>query len=166
MNFDTFWQLIDDTRHAADGDPRRQSQLLRAALADTTTETITRFDEIFHDLRDRAFRAELWEAAYVIKGGCSDDGFLEFREWLISRGKAVYDQALANPESLADVIDVGEIPDLYPILLGVAGDAYEQLTGQEMPVHYRTAPKLHGELHAEELIPARFPILAAKFLEA
>ena len=42
--------------------------------------------------------------AYIIGGGCSDDGFWDFRSWLAVRGKRVYLVALRNPESLARVV--------------------------------------------------------------
>lgn len=58
---------------------------------------------------DRAFAAAyqwlLWAAAYIIEGGCSDDGFMDFRYGLISRGRSVFERALADPDSLADVAD-------------------------------------------------------------
>jgi hypothetical protein len=36
----------------------------------------------------------------LINGGMSDDGFTDFRYWLISRGRDVYERALADPDSL------------------------------------------------------------------
>jgi Protein of unknown function (DUF4240) len=52
----------------------------------------------------------LWGAAYVIDGGCSDDGFDYFRAYLISRGRAVFEAAMADPDSLADAdLEGGEM---------------------------------------------------------
>ncbi len=51
----------------------------------------------------RLSRKELWAAADVIGGGCSDDGFDYFREWLILQGKDVVMGAVMNPDSLADL---------------------------------------------------------------
>jgi hypothetical protein len=39
-----------------------------------------------------------------MNGGCSDDGFDYFRGWLISQGRTVFEAALENPDSLADVV--------------------------------------------------------------
>jgi hypothetical protein len=50
----------------------------------------------------------LWGAAYLINGGCSDDGFDYFRRWLILQGHKVFQAAIANPDSLADVVDPDE----------------------------------------------------------
>lgn len=38
-------------------------------------------------------------------GGCSDDCFDYFRAWLIGRGQATYEAALANPDSLAEIAE-------------------------------------------------------------
>lgn len=46
-------------------------------------------------------------------GGCSDDCFMNFRTWLVTRGKSVYTAALENPDSLCaqfDKIPKGDIP--------------------------------------------------------
>jgi hypothetical protein len=45
----------------------------------------------------------LWGAACVINGGCSDDCFDYFRAYLISRGREVFEAAVADPDSLASV---------------------------------------------------------------
>lgn len=161
MDTATFWEMIDKTREAANGDPRIQSDLLTEELAQLPENDILTFDSIFRDLRDQAYIADLWDAAHVIGCGCSDDGFLEFREWLIGRGKEVFDKALADPESLVDVVEVGEA-NVFPTLLGVTFKAYERVTGQEMPPMRRERPKLKGEHREEHEALAHFPKLAAK----
>lgn len=32
------------------------------------------------------YRRDLWAAAYIIGGGCSDDSFIDFRAGLIAQG--------------------------------------------------------------------------------
>jgi hypothetical protein len=49
-----------------------------------------------------SYRWDLWGAAYLINGGCSDDGFDYFRGWLLSQGRAIWQATLADPDSLAD----------------------------------------------------------------
>lgn len=50
----------------------------------------------------------MWCAGYLMNGGCADDGFEYFRNWIISRGKDVYDQAKANPDTLISQKNNGE----------------------------------------------------------
>ena len=46
---------------------------------------------------------KLWAAAYVMNGGCSDDGFRYFRDWLISEGRALFERAVKDPDALSAV---------------------------------------------------------------
>ena len=164
MNLAIFWELIDKTRSASDGDPAKQSQLLRAELARRPPEEIIAFKAIHDDLFDEAYIADLWDAAYVINCGCSDDGFMDFRDWLIGKGEKVFRDAIAEPESLVDVVKSWD-ENLYPTLSGVEYEAYKRATGHEMPMVSRDRPELIGETHVESETLARFPKLAAKFFQ-
>ena len=69
-------------------------------------------------------------AAYLLNGGCSDDGFEYFRGWLISRGRAVFEKALADPDSLAKF--VGAAPELELEAIAYAAiNAYKTKTGKD-----------------------------------
>ncbi|MBI3241247.1 MAG: DUF4240 domain-containing protein [Chloroflexi bacterium] len=162
MDTTAFWELIDKTREATGGDPQKQSDLLIDELALLSQNDILMFHNICNDVMDKAYIADLWDAAYVIGCGCSDDGFMSFREWLIGRGKETYDKALADPESLVDVVEVGEA-NVFPTLLGVSFNAYERATGQEMPPTPRELPELQGEHREEHEMLAHFPKLTAKY---
>ena len=74
---------------------------LRTVVHDLSPEEIISFEVAFHRYLNEAYTWDLWGAAYVIHGGCSDDGFEYFRRWLVSRGRDVYEAALADPDSLA-----------------------------------------------------------------
>ena len=68
-------------------------------------------------------------AAGIMKEyGCSDDGFIDFRAWLIAQGREVYFAALADPDSLADVVPYGDC--CFEQLSYVGDYVYEQLTGK------------------------------------
>ena len=62
---------------------------------------------------DRAYRQELWGAAYLINGGCSDDGFVYFLGWLIAQGRDVYQAALPDPDSLVSHPSVASLNARY-----------------------------------------------------
>lgn len=74
------------------------------------------------------------------RNGCSDDGFIDFRAWLVGQGREVYLAALKDPDSLANApsyqdFRFGDLPYM--------GDhAYEELTGRDTfqdfdPAEYR-----------------------------
>jgi len=79
----TFWKIIDESRQRADGDLDKQVDMLRARLEQSEPEEIVQFDKLFREYWIRAYTWDLWAAAYIIGGGCSDDGFMDFRGWLI-----------------------------------------------------------------------------------
>lgn len=87
------------------------------------------FHDIIHAYEDLADKFGLWDAAGIMKEyGCSDDGFIDFRAWLIAQGREVYFAALADPDSLADVVPYGDCR--FEQLSYVGDYAYEQLTGK------------------------------------
>lgn len=166
MDIMTFWKLIDKTREAAGGDAEKQSEQLTEELMQLPSEEIISFDEIFYDLKGKAYIGNLWDAAFIIMYYCSDSGFEVFREWLVGRGQEAYEKALADPETLVDVLEVGE--QVFPTLLGPAMEAYEKVTGTEMPPLSGERAELQGNPTGDdrqEEIFARFPKLTAKFWE-
>ena len=165
MNIEEFWKLIHRTREASDGDVSKQVELLVEALVQLSVEEILDYETIMYNLMDRAYDAALWDAAYIIGCGCGDSGFSDFRAWLVAQGQDVYDKALADPESLVDLIEVDEDAQ-EGAFLSVVMDAYEQKTGHEIPLdpsRFREYPVLKGTHWSEETVNERFPILSAKF---
>ena len=53
-----------------------------------------------------AYKYGLWSAVRLM-GHATDDGFTDFRAWLISQGKEAYFAALKEPDTLAD-LDPGD----------------------------------------------------------
>jgi hypothetical protein len=74
---------------------RRRQRLPAAEIID--------FERIFSGLVGDAYRADLWDVFKAINGGCSDDGSVYFRWWLVMQGRDVLETALADPESVAEI---------------------------------------------------------------
>ena len=89
-------------RTATDGDCQAQTAQLVAALGQRSVVEVLDWDRIQDELWVESYRRDLWGAAYLINGGCSDDGFDYFRGWLLGQGQAIWQAALADPDSLAD----------------------------------------------------------------
>lgn len=165
MNDAQFWGLIDATRLGVEEDPDAHIEALTAALAALPESEILQFHRIFSELWSRAYTWDLWAAASIIGGGCSDDGFTDFRGWLVSRGREVYEDALANPESLAEVVDDECQIQGY---LEAAGQAWARKMGKDdldFPEYWTgTSPKEpSGTRWAREDLPRRFPKLWKQF---
>lgn len=122
---DTFWELIAQAKERPGG----PGEWLIEQLVDMGPEQAKKFDDIAHAYIDLSDQYGLWTAASVIeRGGCTDDGFIDFRTWLVAQGKDVYMAALRDPDSLADAPDYQNCRfDTLPHM----GDlAYEELTGR------------------------------------
>lgn len=121
-----FWKLVDAHREGDDYD----LDGLEGALGAMSTNDILAFQHWIYERLNESYRGDLWAAAYLVNGGCSDDGFDYFRAWLISRGKKVFDAALANPDSLIEHVGDGGEVELEDIL-GVAARAWKRKTGKD-----------------------------------
>ncbi|KQV16795.1 MULTISPECIES: DUF4240 domain-containing protein [unclassified Kitasatospora] len=130
-----FWQLIDETRDAAEGDPDDQAEALVERLAQLTPDDVVDFARLFEARFQRAYRYDLWAAAYLMLDGASEDTFDFFRCWLIGQGREVFEGALHQPDDLAELVpDFDEEEDGEAEDLGYAADeAHEQLTGLPLP---------------------------------
>jgi hypothetical protein len=110
MDTEQFWKLIEKTHQDTQGDPRKQADLLVDELAKLSEANILSYQSILDDLVDEAYIAELWDVAFIMASGwgCSDDGFMDFRGWLIGQGQDVFEKALSDPESLVDLVEFGQ----------------------------------------------------------
>ncbi|MYV52866.1 MULTISPECIES: DUF4240 domain-containing protein [unclassified Streptomyces] len=135
MDETEFWEIIDSTREAADGDPEDHAELLVERLLQLDPDSVLDFARHFEARYNRAYHWDLWGAAAVLLGGASDDAFDYFRCWLIGQGREIFEGGLHDPDSLAELLDeFDEDLDGDGEELGYAADeAYEQLTGVVAP---------------------------------
>ncbi len=132
-----FWALIDGASGATD-----PVGTLRRWLVAMKPKQIAAFDRHFSAAMTRAYRHDLWGAAFLLLGGCSDDSFLDFRAALLLRGKSVFDRVLENPDALADHTDVQGDESIATL----AAEVYEEKTGRELPIGRAVSivPAPHG----------------------
>ncbi|MFD8297608.1 DUF4240 domain-containing protein [Streptomyces sp. SID2999] len=135
MDETEFWELIDATREAAEGDPEEQADLLVDRLLQFDPDMVLDFARHFEARYNRAYRWDLWGAAWLLLDGASDDAFDYFRCWLIGQGREVFEGALHDPDSLAELLDEfdDEIDGDGEELGYAADEAYERLTGMVAP---------------------------------
>lgn len=170
MESTTFWDLIDTSRSASAGDAEQQLVELGRLLDALSPEAIVDFHHVFYSYFVKAYTWPLWGAAYVIGGGCSDDGFDYFRGWLISRGEQVFDLALENPDSLASVINEEDENTECQVegWQSVAVEAWCRKTGQgysafpNRPVEHASNDPT-GEEWSEDDLDRLYPQLAGRF---
>ncbi|MEV6160370.1 DUF4240 domain-containing protein [Streptomyces sp. NPDC052052] len=170
MDETQFWEIIDSTREAAGGDPEEQADLLVERLVLLDPDAVLDFARHFEARYHRAYLWELWGAAAVLLDGASEDAFDCFRYWLIGQGREVFEGALRDPDSLAELLDGfdeefdGDAEDL-----GYAADeAYERLTGViapdlGLPPQAAEPAGTPFGFEDETVLAKRFPALWARF---
>ena len=104
MDETEFWEIVDSTREAADGDPEDHADLLVERLAQLDPDAVLDFARHFETRFIRAFRWDLWGAADIMLGGADDESFDYFRCWLIGQGRHVFEGALHSPDDLAFLV--------------------------------------------------------------
>jgi hypothetical protein len=175
VSIDEFWTIVTQARADAI-DPSDAEEVAAKTLALLTAlpyDQIAALAQPLWDLRSLSYRWDLWGAAYQINGGCSDDGFEYFRGWLIAQGREVFERAVADPDTLAElpVIQreaVNGVCDLEcESMYGVVWDAYAAVTGSmdlPLPVTGRY-PDLGQmwDFDDDDEVRTRLPRLAALF---
>lgn len=103
MGADKFWHIVDSTT-VFENDQQAQMGLLHQTLLLLSADEIVAFENTFNAMRRRAYSWELWGAAYIMNNGFgADDDFEYFMRWLVSKGRRIFEMAIANPDSLADI---------------------------------------------------------------
>ncbi|MGV9708751.1 DUF4240 domain-containing protein [Streptomyces sp. NPDC003483] len=134
MDTEAFWGVLDV---AKDRD-EPLDVALTAHLATRPADEILAFEDRFARLRDTVCRWDVWAAAYLIGGGCSDDRFSDFTAGLVALGREWYDRTAACADALADhpAVRVAAATGddevvFYEAFNFVSVGAYGQLTGNE-----------------------------------
>ncbi|MFE8978440.1 DUF4240 domain-containing protein [Streptomyces cyaneofuscatus] len=147
MDIDTWWGLVGRAREAAgdradDRDP--PDDPLPGALTDVLAALepaeIVDFAVTAYEVTASAYRWPLWNAAYLIEGGCGDDGFMDFRDGLALLGREVFTRAVADPDSLAG------LPVVVRMSRGESGwIGYESLNGPVQAAYVRAGGEAFHE---------------------
>ncbi len=170
MDDDRFWQLIDQSGPSAGGSVEDQTGNLTTTLAGLPAQEIAAFDVAFAAHRDELYSWDLWGAAYLLMGGCSDDCFTDFRSWVVAQGQDYFEAVRSDPQALVDgrLKDVSQVAEAE-LLSYVAMDAYVEATGREIFMDYasRPGPEMAAEPtgqewdeHDEDALRARYPRLS------
>ena len=112
MDVDDFWTFIE-LSHRAGPKPGDREAFLAHRLSRISRSHVLDFVQHLSATREPANTYRLWRAADILmKGRCSTDGFHYFQMWLVGLGRAAYEQAIADPDSLATVPAVQRLASL------------------------------------------------------
>lgn len=126
-----FWNIVDSSVKNTKNQVAQEIFLVKEIEKLTPKQMIgfrLRTDKLLYE----TYNSEMWCAGYIMNGGCSDDGFEYFRNWIISRGKDTYNKAKENPDSLISEFVEGEEYYEFESFWYVALTAFENKTGKEL----------------------------------
>lgn len=137
MDIDAFWHVVEAAQAGATSTGEPFDEVLVNQLADRPRHEILEYAERFDELHDALYRWDVWAAAYLIGGGCSDDSFMDFRAGVIAMGRQWYQRVATDPDSLAGHPDVVQATDVqgrsevlfYEDVNYAASGAFERITG-------------------------------------
>ena len=107
MTREEFWQLIEESRNQTD-----QASWLEAELRASGKKVILAFEDNLRRVMLDASNFRILAANFVLTSYVSDDGFEDFRAWLVQQGQKHFEAALADPESIADWLNVEDTEDI------------------------------------------------------
>ena len=168
MERTAFWNIIEGAMSESHGDLERRFQLLVGLLSEMPANSIVGFDNVLSVLIQEAYSWDLWGAAHIVNGGCSDDSFQDFRRWLVSRGERAYSASIVDPESIDRWI-IGESDIFFEAMGWVASKAYKIKTGMLLNelVNGSSVPQMKEpsgmRWNSEQELAIRFPRLFAAF---
>lgn len=131
LDEDIFWGIVDRSLKNTTGQEEQVQYLVNEIKKLTPKEIIgfrLRTDKLLYD----SYTSEMWCAGYIMNGGCSDDGFEYFRNWVISKGKKVYYSAKQNPDNLINITTADEDYYEFENFWYVALTAFRNKTGKEL----------------------------------
>jgi hypothetical protein len=99
LDMAAFWSLIEEARATA---ARRTDdfalELTRILWALFPT-ALQHFDDRFWEAM-RSLGRDVHHSVYAVNGGCSDDAFMDFRQWLVAQGQTAFQSVVDNPQIL------------------------------------------------------------------
>jgi hypothetical protein len=131
LNEDLYWKVVSLAARKAP-DQEEQEQVLATQLQRLSPLEIVGFKLRTDKLLSDIYNSNMWCAAYIMNGGCSDDGFEYFRAWVISRGKEVYYKAKAHPDSLVEQLNEEEEDYEFESFLYIPNDAFKLKTQKDI----------------------------------
>ena len=101
MNIEQFWAIVEQVHETSPDDMELKCTLLAKELRQLQLDELKSFDDHLGNCFFRSYTWDIWGAAFVICGGCSDDRFMDFRFTLISLGRQPFETALVDADGLA-----------------------------------------------------------------
>ncbi|WP_433828861.1 DUF4240 domain-containing protein [Actinoplanes sp. CA-015351] len=175
MRTDDFWAVVDRATAERPASPADVAERAVADLATHDPEEIVAWGRHLDKVLVASGKEDLWAAAYLINGGCTEEGFDNFRGWLVAHGRKAVAASVQSPDVLAGMPAVRAAAESGAVfeaeeVLTIAARAYEQATGKPLAAD-EERPRIRPEVNDlwdfdnEDEMRRRLPRLSELFLE-
>jgi hypothetical protein len=173
MTEQQFWTLIEQAK--GPGSDAEHAQRLAQLLVQRPPQEVINFQIQFNQLREKADQGDVWAAGLLLnRGHGTDSGSEYFRIWLIGQGQVVYERALTDADSLADLAAAVASNPNESAEWGTYGTApyyaYQTLTGKDLfdalparPPTGMPEPTWNWQDYSDLVLEQRLPRLWARF---
>lgn len=151
MDKDKFWEIIEKVRNQCKDDTEKMVDVLGEELEKYPIEEVERFSSIFNTYHYIAYKEGLFSIGSMMNHYMmTDDGFIDFRYWLIAQGKEVYINAMKDPMALCTA-EIKPIGDWYKFeTFGyVPMKIIEEKTGDYRKAQGYVSPMVEKEILSE-----------------
>ncbi len=146
-----FWGLIG----SGDGAIEDRVAAIRSKLETATDDDLADFDCLLRQAMAQLDSNELVAAVYLLMGYVSDNAYEDGAAWVVSLGREVWERVRASPDDLSEVPAVREHADDAEHFMNreigpaealhlLAGELWEERTGEEPPDEWLEAPRLEA----------------------
>ena len=159
MKRDDFWRLVAHLIATTRGNLDRFTTALDKHLKTLSANEIEDFALVYAELQNEANTTSILEAAYIIGCGASNDGFGDFRRWIVFQGETHFRNIIENPDYLGSYDQQSDpIEHWYSEYDPMS--AYEEVTGKELS-HFNVAvyPAAASDFDKPTILAKRYPTL-------
>jgi hypothetical protein len=129
MQEQEFWHVIERAHAAAHGDVDEMADALKEQLAGYSKQQLVDFETVLVSQSRKLYTTRHLAAAELVCGYLGDDGFTDYRSWVIAQGQAVFEAFLADPQSLADLPNLGDSCEGAELFAAAVDELYEKAGG-------------------------------------
>jgi hypothetical protein len=124
-----FWQVIDTTLRRSNQDTDVQAQALREVLVGLPDAEVLGFHRRLAAANHELYTWTHMAAVELVEGPLGDDGFTDFRTFVVATGRLSFERFRNDPDTLLDVLGQRGI-ELAEPFGAVADEVYLARTGR------------------------------------
>ena len=166
MSVEQFWRLVEESGSPCVCDPEEQCEKITEKLSELPLQELRNFYISHRQVLHAGYSEGLFHACFIMLNYISDDTFEDYINWLILDGRSRFEEALRNPDSIADFCDVDDPVEecIGEPLLYVCEEAYDgDIEDIESADRAQFPPNVHVTWPAVGVLQQKYPRLFERY---